>query len=65
MESTVTRNLHWKHFAVAVLAAVSIGAVAALVGAFAGLSSKLIAPITGGLVAAMIPLIYRMQSPRH
>jgi hypothetical protein len=57
--------MNWKHFADAVLAGVSIGVVAALGGAFAGLSSRLIAPITGALVASMIPLIYRLQSPRN
>jgi ABC-type transporter Mla maintaining outer membrane lipid asymmetry permease subunit MlaE len=49
MERTVTRNMNWKHFAVAILAAVSIGVVVALVGAFAGLSSRLIAPSPVGL----------------
>jgi hypothetical protein len=42
---TVTTNMNWKHFAVAVSAALSIGAIVALVGVFAGLSSMLIAPL--------------------
>lgn len=49
---------------IAIVSGVALGAVVSLLAIAAGLSPKLVGPITGGIIGPVIALIYRMRTSK-
>jgi hypothetical protein len=52
----------WPTFFLAIAAGIVIGVASALIGVWAGLPTAYVGPIAGGMVGALVPLIYRLRA---
>ena len=55
----------WTTFSIGISLGIVIGVGAALIGVAAGVPTAAVAPVTGAVVASLVPLIYRWRSKKR
>ncbi len=58
----MSSKMDWSNLAATVVLGVFLGALVGAGIGYSGLPGNLIAPVTGGLTAALIPLIYQLRT---
>lgn len=58
-------KVQWLDLLIAIIAGVALGVIVSLIAHWAGLPSKMIGPVAGGIIAPAISLIYMQRARRR